>query len=123
MKRWAVLALLLLASPAFAAKVIVHWINPTTNTDGSALTNLAVIRLEWGTCVGSAFGVLQASILAPPSAGSTPIYPTGLATVCVRAYARNTLGVESVPSNVLVVNLLPTTGKPVTLGQPIPLPE
>jgi hypothetical protein len=49
-------ALLLFGGVAQAATFTVTWRNPTTNTDGSALTDLSSIELEWGTCAGSAFG-------------------------------------------------------------------
>lgn len=118
------LALCFLSMPASAGKQLISWKNPVANTDGTALTNLASIRVEWGTCFGTDFGLLQASILyTPAQAAGAPIYPTGMTTYCVRAYAISATGAESGPSNVLVVTSLPTTGKPVTLGQPITLPE
>lgn len=112
-------ALLLAATPAFAAKVLVRWTNPATNTDTSALTNLASVTVQWGSCSGSAFGTLQSSAtLATTTAGaqrSTWAFPVALSPVCIRAYATNTAGTNSAYSNVAV--WLP----PVAPGQPAPL--
>lgn len=113
---------LLLAGLAQAAKITVTWANPTLNTDGSALTDLAHVRVEWGSCAGDAFDTVQASIQVAAPATTTPIYPTGLSTVCVRAFAVNSAGIESDSSNVASKEVLNTLGRPVTLGQPIVLP-
>lgn len=111
--------LVMFAFTAHAAKVTVTWTNPTANTDGTLLTNLAHTRVEWGSCNGTAFGVLQSFILVNAPLATTPIYPTGLAKVCVRGFAVNTDGVSSDASNVANKTLLSTPGKPVSLGQPI----
>jgi hypothetical protein len=115
--------LTLFALPVEAAKILVTWTNPTTNTDGSTLTNLAFIHIEWGTCVnGNQFGQTQAFVTVaqrPNATTQTYIYPSGLARVCVRGFAINTESTRSSPSNVSVKELLPSPGKPVTLGQPV----
>lgn len=122
------LYILLLAScgVAQAAKVPVSGLNPTENTDGTPLTDLAQIRIEWGSCVGNNFGTVQAGLVITATVAGAPfsafIYPTGLTKVCVRAYAINTSGASSVASNTAFKDLLPATGKPVTLGQPVVLP-
>lgn len=120
------ICLLLACGVVQAAKVEVSWLNPTQNTDGSQLTDLAQIRLEWGSCSGSAFGAVQAGLTVsttqPGAALKAFVYPTGLAKVCIRAYAINTAGISSEPSGTVSKTLLPTTGKPVTLGQPVVLP-
>lgn len=117
------LLLLALAGTAHAAKVKVSWTNPSTNTDGSALTNLSYIEIEWGTCNGTAFGIKQASMLVVTSAAGAAmtgfVYPTGLTQVCIRAFAVNAPGAKSAYSNVAVKSLLPKPGKPVTLDQPV----
>lgn len=105
-----------------AAKILVSWQNPTTNTDGSTLTNLAFIHVEWGTCNGNLFGTTQSFVTVaqrPSAKTNTFIYPSGLARVCVRAFAINTEGKQSDSSNVSVKELLPSPGKPVTLGKPV----
>lgn len=113
---------MLSCSLAHAAKILVSWTPPTQNTDGTPLTDLAGYRIEWGSCDGPNFGATQASILVNnPGATSAAVYPTGLPTVCIRAYARNSAGAESGPSNV-AVKTLSTLGKPIPLGQPITLP-
>lgn len=117
------LLLFALAGTAHAAKVKVSWTNPYTNTDGSALTNLSSVEVEWGTCNGTAFGVKQASILIATTAAGAPmtafVYPTGMTKVCIRAFVMNTTGGRSVYSNVAVKSLLPKPAKPVTLDQPV----
>jgi hypothetical protein len=120
--------LLLLSITASAARLPVSWDNPDTNTDGSALTDLASVYVEWGSCnpQGNDMGLVQGHTSVPTTAVGakmhTTLYPSGLTKVCIRAKALTTGGVQSSWSNVLVKDLLPVTGKPVTLGQPIQLP-
>lgn len=117
------LGTLLVSGPSFAAKVPVSLTTPTTNTDGTPLTDLASIEIEWGTCNGTAFGVKQASrligIFETGVLLQSFVYPTGMTKVCVRAFAINMKGVYSAPSNVASKDLIPGPDKPVTLGQPI----
>lgn len=130
MNKWMLLALLLLALPAHAAKILVTWKNPTTYepecdtcTPAPLGRDLAHIRIEWGTCTASnQLGTIQSSVTIPqlPAANtSTYIYPSGLSRTCVRAFAITVHGIESRSSNIAAKNLLPSTGKPVTLGQPV----
>jgi hypothetical protein len=130
------IALLVVCGVAQAAKVPVSLITPTQNepyTDdkgvahpASPLTDLAKIIIEWGTCSGTAFAVRQAAVEIQTTATGTTlrtfVYPTGIAKVCVRAYAINADGVSSVASATASKDLLPAAGKPVTLGQPVVLP-
>lgn len=122
----AVALLLLVSHVALAAKVGVHWVPPDKNNDGSPLTDLAGYRVEWGGCdvTGTDFGNVQASVnVASAGAVRASIYPTGLSLVCVRVYARNSQGIESVASTpTLVVRVPGALGKPAPLGQPITLP-
>lgn len=117
--------LLLLPAAAFGAKVPVSLVTPSSNTDGSTLTDLAQIVVEWGTCVGSEFGVRQSAVAVQTTATGvalrTFIYPSGLSKVCARAFAINSKGAMSAPSNPASKNLIPTLGKPVILGQAIEL--
>jgi hypothetical protein len=108
---------LLLAHVAYAEKRMVHWVNATTNTDGSVLTNLAAVRVEWGSCLNGAMAIVQASILVNAPATSTPIYPSHLNPFCVRAYSRTSDGTESLPTPVVVVSSLGELGTPIVLGQ------
>lgn len=118
-----IILLIALCGVAHAAKVPISWVNASENTDGSPLTNLDKVRIEWGSCNGSEFGTLQASILfetkTPGIVRKGFIYPTGLATVCIRAYSLNTEGVISAPTATVVAGTLPATGKPRTLDQPV----
>lgn len=125
MTRALLLLILLIPLAAQAAKVPVTVQSPTLNTDGSPLTDLASIRIEWGSCVGNAFGTPQASIAIPATPGAilaAAVYPTGLSIVCIRAYAVTRAGIESDPSNPVTKQLSPVLGRPTTLGQPVTLP-
>jgi hypothetical protein len=120
-----VILALLSCGLAHAAKVPVSLVTPTQNTDGSALTDLAIVTVEWGTCGATAgtFGTRQAGVTLqetqPGKALSTFVYPSGITKVCVRAFAINKAGGSSVSSSVATKQLLPSTGKPVTLEKPI----
>jgi len=122
------LAILLLAisASAHAFKFGVEWVNPTTNTDGSPLTDLSSIEIEWGTCNGTLFGTYKGGALIATSATGVKMSTMlegqadpGTTRVCVRAFAIAATGARSDSSNVAVKQLLPEPGKPVTLGQPI----
>jgi hypothetical protein len=116
------ICLLAVCGVAEAAKITVAWVNPTTNTDGSPLTDLWWINIEWGTCNGTAFGVRQSNLIVMENVVQVTkafVYPTGLTKVCVRAFAVNSQGTASASSNVAIKDLLPSPGKPVTLGQPV----
>lgn len=123
------LALLTLSSNAYAALVHVNWTPPTTNTDGSQLTDLSHYIIEWGTCVTNNLGVVtgfgqrrgERRVEAPSS--RSPLTVVGLQRVCVRMFAVNTRGVSSDASNTAFKNLLPAPGRPVTLGQPVVIPN
>lgn len=120
-------ALLLVASTANAAKFTVKWVNPTKDTKGADLVSLSRVMIEWGTCSGSDFGEFLGATFVNttvPGAQLSQVLTTdsntnGLAKLCVRAYAYNTEGTPSDPSNVAVKTLLPSPGKPVTLDKPI----
>ena len=99
------LAILLLFSiPVFAADVRVSWTQPVQNVDGSAIPvsgagSIASNRIEWGSCVGTAFGTAAGSQSIPAATSYTV---TGLdpATYCFRVTATNTYGAASSVSNV-----------------------
>lgn len=93
--------------PAFAITVnqasaqgvaTLSWVPPTTNTDGSALTNLAGYRIYYGTSSTALTQVVQIG-----NAGIARYVLDGLASgtyyFAVRAY--NTAGVESENSNIV----------------------
>lgn len=120
--RW-LLVLLLLPNLAFAAKVPIHWVNPTLNEDGTALTDLAKIVIQWGPC--SADGLSLASITQalsiPAPATSTSVTTTGLTKICFIAFAVNAAGQMSSASNV-TSKTVTNVGKPIQLGKPVVLP-
>lgn len=85
---------------AFAGEAVVSWTNPTTRTDGSALTAIGSTKVEWGTCSGSAFGTTQGS--QSTTGAATTITITGLpaGSVCFRAATVDTAGLQSGWSNI-----------------------
>lgn len=98
------LAALCIAGIAQAATVTVTWVNPTTNTDDSAIPAsgpgaLTNARIEYGTCNGAAFGVKAGEVTRPQPATSTTLNLQP-GTTCVRVFVSNTYGSESSSSNV-----------------------
>ena len=74
------------------------WTPPTENTDGSAITNLAGFRIQYGTSAGALTQTIEVN-----NAGLATYVVTGLASgswfFAVRAY--NTAGAESANSSVV----------------------
>lgn len=111
--------LLLLSSVAYAATPpTVTIVDPTTNTDGSAIPSsgpgaLVSRRIEYGTCSGTAFGTKQGEVVVAEPA-TTYVF-SGLTTpgdYCFQGYALNTYGLESAVSNVVKKTVVaPTPGK------------
>lgn len=105
------IALLLLASAAFADTLRIE--PPTKNTDGTAIPatgpgSISGIRIEYGSCSGTAFGTKAGELnMTPPNMSTVLSMPP--AQYCFRAYAKNTYGTESAPTNVLVYTLKPPT--------------
>jgi len=113
------------AFPAVAqsATMTVNWQNPTLNTDGTTIPaapaagSLVSTRVQYGSCVGTAFGVLAVEVIANAPAITTTFSNIGPGTYCVRAYAKNTYLVESVSSLVVVkVFAAPTPNAPVIVN-------
>jgi hypothetical protein len=83
----------------------VSWTNPTTNTDGTPYSNPDIVRLKWTfnptlttNPQTAAAGEFHVDVSQPASMRTiTGISQTG--TARVSAFARNTLGVFSDPSN------------------------
>jgi len=75
----------------------INWTRPTTNTDGSTLTNLAGYRVRYGTSASALSNVKE---ITSPSTTSTAIsaLQTGTWYFSVRAF--NTNDVESDDSNI-----------------------
>src|SRR5262245_9916110 len=72
------------AGPATAGVIDASWIAPTTNADGSPLTDLASYRIYYGTssapCPGSSFIEVASPTLSPASNQTVTLRLTGLLT-------------------------------------------
>ena len=81
------LALLLLAGSAFAGQAVVTWTNPTTRTDGSALTaaQIGSTEVEYGTCSGTAFGTPTGAQSVTGAATTLTVTNLAAGTWCFRA--------------------------------------
>jgi serine protease len=75
----------------------VSWTSPTTNVDGSSLTNLASFKVVYGT---SSTSLTQSAIVDDITRTSTTISPLTAGTWYFAVRAVNTSGVESANSNV-----------------------
>ncbi len=75
---------LLVAVPTGAGVLDASWTAPTTNTDGSSLTDLASYRVYYGTssapCPGTAFVQVASSTPSPSPNQTVAVRLTGLAT-------------------------------------------
>jgi hypothetical protein len=76
---------------------VVSWVAPTTNTDGSALTNLQGYRVQWGTSAAALNQSKYTENLL--TTWTSPTLAAGTWFFGVRAY--NSLGLESDISNVV----------------------
>lgn len=106
---------LLVVAPAWAGHRNFVWTAPTTNADGTPLTDLASYRLY--TCLAlpcsRANGTVLSTVVAPspsPTPGTTALFPVthgtrGQAFVT----AVDTSGNESTESNVFPFDLVPPT--------------
>lgn len=85
------------APPPATNTALLSWTPPATNTDGSALTNLAGYRIHYGTAPGAMTQTLQLDV-----PGATAFEVANLATgtwyFAMRAYT--SAGAESVLSNI-----------------------
>lgn len=105
----------LLPVMASAANVTVSWNNPATNTDGSSIPasgdgSLISTRVEYGICNGP-----MTSLTVQQPATSVEVTGLAVGTWCFRAYAKNTYGQESGPSNIAQKVIQPTTPNPPTI--------
>jgi hypothetical protein len=101
----------LFPQPAEAGTVVVSWVNPTMNTDGSTIPTaqgqpeaLQRWRVEYGSCSATNTLAVKAGEFvrdrAPaglPITSATQNLPAG--NTCVRVLVANTAGVESDASN------------------------
>ena len=99
--------LLASATPIMAGVLNASWTMPTTNADGSALTNLASFKVYYGTsnppCPGSSFVSVTAPTSTPGPNQTATVTLTGLttgATYFAAVTAVNSSGVESACSPV-----------------------
>src|SRR5215510_8341720 len=100
-------AVLLATNPGSAAILDATWTAPTTNIDGSPLTDLASYRVYYGTgsapCPGPSFFPVPSSTSSPPPNQAVSFRLTGLAagtTYFVAITAVDSAGVESTCSPV-----------------------
>ena len=107
---------------SYAAKitnVTINWSNPVTNTDGTTLTNLSGIEINWGTCNSSTIGNIIGHIDVPDIGNITKyiVVPSGMSQfpICFTLRAYNTTGNYSVYSSVVEKNI-PTLNKGIILG-------
>jgi hypothetical protein len=112
----------LLALPAGAEVVGFKWINPTQNTDGSALPASQIQRtqVDYGSCNGAAFGTKAGQFVflgAVTDGLSTDLAP---GVYCFRAFTRreiNGVGAWSGSSNVLTRTITPPV--PIASNPPV----
>lgn len=91
--------------PAFSINVLqlslgtatVSWTAPTTNTDGSALTNLAGYRIAYGT---SQSNLSESETIDNPGLTTFTVISLGTGTWYFAVYAVNAQGLESDVSNI-----------------------
>jgi hypothetical protein len=80
-----------------SGSAVVRWTAPTTNTDGSALTDLASFKVMYGT---SSTSFTQTANVSDPSARSYTVGSLTPATWYFKVHLVNSKGVESGDSNV-----------------------
>jgi hypothetical protein len=121
--------LLLLCAPlALATTVTIDATMPTQNVDNSLIPatgpgSLSGARVEYGTCIGTAFGTKVGEVARTVGApGVTVSYTLNLdpGTSCVRVFVSNTYTVESDPSNVVTRKVDPPKPKAPTLATVAP---
>lgn len=107
--------------PRDAAQV--SWTNPTTNTDSTAIPatcpsgvtkcgKLALTRVEYGSCSGTAFGTKVGEITVTAPGTSALVSALVPQMYCFRAIARNDFATDSAPSNVATKTIAPPTPNP-----------
>jgi hypothetical protein len=111
----------LLPGMALAVPVTLTWQNPTTHTDGSALTVIST-RIEYGSCGGTVtaptFGTKAGEWVQTGAEATSQSPNLSPGTYCFRALARGavttacTTPCESVPSNVARKVVAPTAPNP-----------
>lgn len=114
--------------PTYTTCPLLTWGQPTTNTNGSPLTDLTKYNIYVATTSGGYSATPTASVNAPnatPPAGSTDTYRCTIAnpTTGTQAYfavvtAVNAIGLESARSNEapFVLRAITTSNNPLNLG-------
>jgi hypothetical protein len=105
-----------------ASVATVSWSPPVTNTDGSTIPltgagSITETRVQYGTCAsGGGFGTASGQVIVAMPATSVEInsFSSGQ-TVCFRAFAKNTFGIESAASNVASKTFDPPKPRPPVL--------
>lgn len=112
----ALLLILGVLSAAQAATVTAVWSAPTTNTDGSALpaSQITQYRMEYGTCVGTAFGTRIGDVLVAGNALTATTPNLGPGTYCLRVYTKTSVEGPSSGTASIVVPV-PTPNAPTNL--------
>jgi hypothetical protein len=104
--KWIIALVLSLPLAAGAASISGTFTYPTKFVDGTNLTLAQIerMRIEYGTCSGSAFGSKLGEVIVTPPATSYTITGLSPGQYCLRGYTRTTAaagGLESNPTNVL----------------------
>lgn len=111
------LALLLLVASAEAGQLDATWTAPTTNTDGSALTDLASYRVYYvqsttaNPCPGNQFSIMPSPTTTPAPNTRLTLHLPGLvdnAVYRVQVSAIDTSGAESACSGLATATSRPT---------------
>lgn len=111
--------------PAWAARVPISWSDPVSNTNGTALTDLANLIVQWGTCAAhGTFGAALGAVSVKPGVQHAVINSAAAPSLCAQVFAVNSKGKMSDPSDVVVIQAA-APGQPIVLpapGQPVTLP-
>lgn len=111
------LALALFAGATWAVPATVSYQLPTTNIDGSPVSALSGVRVEWGGC--TPFVKAGDKLVAAPGTSTQIDVPYG---TCVRAIAVTTTGLESAPSAVVRLQAPPSAPGGVTVTVVVTIP-
>lgn len=108
--RYLLALMMLVATTANAATITGTFTWPTKFVDGTNLTLAQIdrMRIEYGTCAGSAFGTKAGEVIVNPPATAYTITGLSPGQYCLRSFTRTTAaagGLESTASNTLAHTL------------------